>query len=540
MRRGRLVAIGVAFVCGGGALAAQAGAATPGWWSYDRKADYATSQSDVFVTVRDGTPIHCKLNRPAKNGMAVDARFPSLIESYTPYGATNGPSVAAGDDYWADHGYVAMVCDIRGTGYSGGVWQGLLSALENQDDYDLLSWMRSQSWSNGILGQTGVSYGGFTSMRVASLHPPGLRAILPVSAEDDIYREDVYPGGIKSTPGPGDFWPTLTVALSGGREIAPLTYAQYLQHPTWDDFWQQISMWTKWSKIDVPVLGMGGFNDTLVPGGTIADWVGLHAAGKRRNYAIMGPWTHASTGPPFAVAQGAQLAWFDHWLKRRPGAPLPNAPVTSFQQPLTEAGTGTGLGWRSFPSWPPPGTRPTAWALNVGGTIAPQPDRVATASFTTLPTDHGDNGITDNGAPPPDERPDQTLTFDTAPLTAAIAIAGRVVVGLRAALDQTDGNLKAVLYDVAPDGTATFIQEGYLKASHRVSQVNPTPVTPGVVTSLPIEIFPTDWRFGTGHRIRLRVYGGHATELMPQPEPVTTTVALGRGGSSVTLPVLAG
>src|SRR5437868_1300703 len=108
MRRGRLVATGVAVACSAGALAAPAGAAAPAWCRYDRRADYTTSQSDVFVTVRDGTPIHCKLNRPARNGSAVAARFPALIESYTPYGATNGPSPSGGDDYWADHGYVAM------------------------------------------------------------------------------------------------------------------------------------------------------------------------------------------------------------------------------------------------------------------------------------------------------------------------------------------------------------------------------------------------------------------------------------------------
>jgi hypothetical protein len=45
------------------------------------------------------------------------------------------------------------------------------------------------------------------------------------------------------------------------------------------------------------------------------------------------------------------------------------------------------------------------------------------------------------------------------------------------------------------------------------------------------------WRFAPGHRLRIRVYGGHSTELVPQPVPVTTTVALGAGGSTVSLPV---
>jgi predicted acyl esterase len=104
-------------------------------------------------------------------------------------------------------------------------------------------------------------------MAARRARPPGLLAISPVAAEDDLYREDIYPGGIKSTPGTGDFWPVFTAAVSGGRELAPVTYAQYLEHPLWDALWKQISMWTKWSRITTPILAIGGWNDTLVPGG---------------------------------------------------------------------------------------------------------------------------------------------------------------------------------------------------------------------------------------------------------------------------------
>src|SRR3954452_13169303 len=99
MRRGRLVAMGIAIVCG--ALAPPAHAAPPAWWSYNRAAQYTTSQSEAFVTVRDGTPIHCVLNQPARNGAPAAGRFPALIESYTPYGAMDAQPIAAGDDYWA-------------------------------------------------------------------------------------------------------------------------------------------------------------------------------------------------------------------------------------------------------------------------------------------------------------------------------------------------------------------------------------------------------------------------------------------------------
>ena len=42
----------------------------------------------------------------------------------------------------------------------------------------------------------GISYGGFTSIQVAKLRPPHLRAIVPVMATDDRYTTDVhYVGG---------------------------------------------------------------------------------------------------------------------------------------------------------------------------------------------------------------------------------------------------------------------------------------------------------------------------------------------------------
>jgi uncharacterized protein len=370
-------------------------------------------------------------------------------------------------------------------------------------------------------------------MRVASLRPPGLIAISPLSAQDDLYLEDIYPGGIKTTPATGDVWPAIAMALSGGREIAPQTEAQYLQHPLWDEFWQQISMHTKWDTLTVPVLGIGAWNDTLVPGGAPANWIGLQRAGNRHNYLITGPWGHASTGPNDPLPQGAQLAWFDHWLKQLPSAPLPAAAVTSFEQPRPGAGTG----WHSYASWPPPRMNRTRWALTADQHMAPAAGPAGTASFTTLPTDVG-TGSGKNGAVSPTQRDGQVLTFDSAPLSQSLAIAGSVVVGLRAALSSSDGNFKAVLYDVAPDGTATFLNFGYRRASHRLSDQHLAEIVPGKVTTFPVELFPTHWRFAPGHRLRLRVYGGEATELMPEPVPVTTTVSLGKGGSSVVLPIV--
>src|SRR4029077_16676953 len=122
MRRGLVAALALGIAL---AFAGVASAAPPRWWSYDRPADYGTvKDNNVFVTMSDGTPIHCSVAQPAKDGAAAPGRFPALMNNYTPYGGLGALGDLTTDDYWADRGYVDVTCDVRGTGRSGGAWQG--------------------------------------------------------------------------------------------------------------------------------------------------------------------------------------------------------------------------------------------------------------------------------------------------------------------------------------------------------------------------------------------------------------------------------
>src|SRR5664279_3366373 len=70
------------------------------------------------------------------------------------------------------------------------------ASLPTFDVHDAVEWLAGQAWSNGNVGMWGISYGGFTSIQVAQLKPPHLRAIVPVYASDDRYTNDVhYRGG---------------------------------------------------------------------------------------------------------------------------------------------------------------------------------------------------------------------------------------------------------------------------------------------------------------------------------------------------------
>ena len=115
-----------------------------------------------------------------------------------PYGKDNwrrNADIARGT-YLARRGYALCRVDVRGTGSSGGVALDEYTEAETLDGYDAVEWLAAQPWCTGAVGMWGISYGAFTSIQVAKLRPPHLRAIVPIQGTDDRYLTDVhYIGG---------------------------------------------------------------------------------------------------------------------------------------------------------------------------------------------------------------------------------------------------------------------------------------------------------------------------------------------------------
>jgi uncharacterized protein len=172
------------------------------FFGYTRPAEYDVLTSHLRVPTRDGTELGCTLYRPATDGVAEDGPFPSIVTGFTPYFAFHLAEIESYGDFYATHGYNAVLCAPRGTGTSGGVWPGWFSATEAEDNYDLIEWLADQPWSTDRIGQEGQSYGGIASYRVATLNPPSLRAIAPQQAFHSAYLDYSYPGGIRSTGDP--------------------------------------------------------------------------------------------------------------------------------------------------------------------------------------------------------------------------------------------------------------------------------------------------------------------------------------------------
>ena len=92
-------------------------------------------------------------------------------------------------------------------------------------------------------------------------------------------------------------------------------------------------------------------------------------------------------------------------------------------------------------------------------------------------------------------------------------------VSLWASCDAPDGDMVFSLDDVAPDGTATQVVQGYLDAPHAGSHADPAPLVPGQARRIDLDLLPTAMVFQPGHRIRLALAGAaSAAPGLPAPQ----------------------
>ena len=124
-------------------------------------------------------------------------------------------------------------------------------------------------------------------------------------------------------------------------------------------------------------------------------------------------------------------------------------------------------------------------------------------------------------------------------LTEPVEILGRPRLILRVDSDAEVINFAARLCDVAPDGSSALVTKGVLNATHRESHSDPSPLVPGEVVELTIDLDATSWLFEPGHRIRLSVSNADFPNAWPSPTLATSRLHLGgERPSRLILPVV--
>ncbi|MEO7966699.1 MAG: CocE/NonD family hydrolase, partial [Gemmatimonadaceae bacterium] len=129
----------------------------------------------VLVPMRDGIRLSTDLYFPRDSA----GRHPTVLLR-TPYEKN---TYRKPDDFvrsWTDAGYVVAVQDVRGKSESEGEFSPQNGDVT--DGYDTVEWIAARLWSTGKIGTYGCSYLGDVQVLMATVRPPHLAAMIPMSA----------------------------------------------------------------------------------------------------------------------------------------------------------------------------------------------------------------------------------------------------------------------------------------------------------------------------------------------------------------------
>jgi len=560
------------------ALTATPASAGPLWGAWKAPAEQypgVVTEKNVPITMSDGIVLFADVLHPADAAGATAAgHFPVLL-TQTPYNKNVGKPET---EYMVRHGYVQVIVDVRGTGSSEGVWDGL-GSREQRDGYELVEWAASRPWSDGRVGLRGNSYLAVNQFFTAAQHPKGLRALFPIVPMGDAYRDLFLQGGQVNT----DFL-SLWYGLVTGTSLVPATYApsdpgeaarvlanhaggaagyqggQAISAASGGDVsydgpaYRTRSPLELLSKINVPVFITGGWFDLFQRGEPM-----LFGGLQKRHVPVrllMGPWYHNTWGA--GLPHGAsgipsmdeiELRWMDHYVKGLPDHGLDHGdipPVTYY-----ENGSGT---WRTATKWRGRDVRFTALRL-AGPASTPSP---GTLSATTATASAPDTLIANPAAgtctrstgqwtageavgTPCDEDDSANDALSglryRMPITKPMSLLGPITAHLFvSSLQGRDSQITARVEDVAPGGKTTQISAGWQVLSFRALDSAKTvysggliaqpyhPFTRESVQAMPgddapvqvdVEIFPTGWRLLPGHTLQLTLQTSDAPHLTP-------------------------
>jgi putative CocE/NonD family hydrolase len=527
----------VAALMGAAALAAPAQA-----WQPEPATYGIAEQHNVPVRMRDGTVLRADVYSPADaSGKPAAGPFP-VVMTQSPYGKDAGLGLAGQSGtgefpYLIQRGYIDVVADVRGAGDSHGAW-GLFDPVQAQDGAQLVRWAAKLPHSSGKVGLYGSSYLGIdqllTAARVGRRSP--LKAIFPVIAGNDLYRDTAYFGGV-----PGLEFDAIFLGLTGaldatnplvetGRATDPDpadTVQVETQHAgglvsyhadavldtelngeqRYDEaYWHARNPRSILRKVvanRIPAFLVGGWYDLFQRGeplnfsGLQNAWAGRpvsapmlpHQRLTGRYQLVMGPWYHVTAGDGLDMGR-LHLQWFDRWLKGI------DTGITHTSTPLHLFELGDGA-YREARRYPFPEATPTPYYLGAGNTLGTaRPTDAAGADpivFTgaASPCDRqsdqwgaGGAALATSGQNPcaSDDRTLQAgpgaLTYTTAPFAADEVIAGPIDTTIFASSTRPDTFLEATVEDIAPDGTSGSLTAGGLLGSLRALDSGQTWLAP--------------------------------------------------------------
>lgn len=472
-------------------------------------------------------------------------------------------------------GYALVTVDVRGTGASYGTKDLTLPTWnEVQDGAAVMDWIIQQSWSDGQVGATGISYIGITALYSMLNHHPALKAVAPMYSVFDLYDDIALPGGVliesfleqygsfcgsldqndlrrgfatkllvkgvDPVDGPKSLYKGAfaehtcnyyQVDESGSAEFIndPTTPAgfslKYILSPH-----QHIK---KFNEAGIPIYSYSGWWDLAFTHAAIKQYLNFTNPG---NKLILGPWSHGGVinVSPLNPRESEfdhvaeVVKFFDYHLKGIDNGIKQETPVHYYT--MIEGK------WKSSDTWPPKGTHKTNFYFSSDNTLTQADGAEGTDTFITDETAEtgkysrwnlSKKAIPKDGYPDRQEEDNKRLCYTSTALGDDMEVTGHPVISFYMTSSVDDAGIFAYLEDIDENGKVTRVTEGVFRAVHRKVHEE-APYYKDVVpyhsynredaqklsatepNQLVFDMYPTSYLFKKGHKIRVAICGNDA------------------------------
>ena len=533
------------------------------------------------IPMRDGVRLFTRVYVPKDDSQPWPIILTRTPYALKPYGSDNYTDASGSFRTLAEDKFILVTQDVRGRYGSEGQYvhvrpfnpdKGPQDTDESSDTYDTIEWLlKHVPHHNGKVGMFGISYPGFyTSMGMIHSHP-ALKAASPqapisdwfmgddlhhngafflsqnfgffyyfAQRPEDPLHEDTKPFNFK-TPDGYDFFLRMgplrnsDEVLLKGRSPE---WAEFLAHPTYDEFWQARNIRPHLKDVHCAVMTVGGWFDAEDLFGALETyrWTERLNPGIT-NLLVMGPWAHGDWGRKDGDKLGdvdfhsktgefyrnnIELPFFRHFLKGDTNYSATEAYV--FQTGIDQ--------WQRFDAWPPKQAVTRTLYFKPHGGLAFAPPIETGGAF--------DEYVSDPSKPVPftlevttdyprsyplqDQRfaaarPD-VLVYETEPLEEDLAFAGPLKASLSVSTSGTDADWVLKLIDVYPGdfpdpnpnpahirmgGYQQLVRGDVFRGKFRKSFEHPQPFTPGEVASVRFTLPDVCHTFRRGHRVMVQV-----------------------------------
>jgi uncharacterized protein len=536
-----------------------------------------------LIPMRDGARLFTRVYVPKDRSQAWPIILTRTPYALKPYGTDNYTDPSGSFNTLAHDLFILVTQDVRGRYGSEGKYEhvrpynprkGSKDIDESTDAYDTIDWLvKNAPDNNGKVGMFGISYPGFyTSMGMIDSHP-ALKAASPQApiadwfigddlhhngafflsqnfnffyvfaqrAEDPLH-EDLKPFHF-GTPDGYDFYLRMGPLMNSDKVLfkgrSP-EWTEFLEHPTYDDFWQARNIRPHLKNIHCAVMTVGGWFDGEDLFGALETyrWSEKQNPGIT-NTLVMGPWAHGDWGRKEGDKLGdinfhaktseyyrekIELPFFRRYLKGD----------TNFVQAEAEVfETGTDQ-WRRFDDWPPKNVVRRSLYLQPGHALSFEAPSAGGGA------DAFDEYVSDPAKPVPftlevttdyprsypvhdqrfvASRPD-VLVYETEPLADDVTFVGPLKTTLYVSSSGSDSDFVVKLIDVySPDypdpnpnpahlrmgGYEQLVRGDVFRAKFRDSFEKPEPLEPGKVTKLEFTMPDIFHTFRREHKIMVQV-----------------------------------